>query len=77
MISLYRARRIRNIDMEGIQVGTDCLDGPEVLGRCGTDLEDIVFGCFGWAGDAVGRLRSHGSVGGLQNDSEGVWDLAE
>jgi hypothetical protein len=25
----------------------------------------------------VGRLRSHGSVGGLQNDSEGVWELVE
>jgi hypothetical protein len=47
------------------------------LGRCGTDLEDVVFGCFGCAGDAVGRLRSHGSVGGLQNDSEGVRDLVE
>jgi len=63
--------------MEGIQVGTNCFDGPEGLGRCGTDLEDVVFGCFGCAGDAVGRLRSHGSVGGLQNDSEGVRDLVE
>lgn len=45
--------------MEGIQMGTDGLDGPEGLGRCCASLKNGVLSCFRWACGAVSRLRSH------------------
>jgi len=41
-------------------MSTDCFNGTEGLGHCGTGLKDGVFRGFCWACGAVGSFRSHG-----------------
>lgn len=45
--------------MECVQVGADVLHGREVLDGAGAGLEDLAFGGFGGAGEAVGCFGGH------------------
>ena len=53
MIRLNAPGRIRGIDMKGIQMGADPLDGGEILDHAGAGFEDAAFGCQRGAGVAV------------------------
>jgi hypothetical protein len=56
-------------------MSTDCFDGTEGLGHCGTSLKDGVFRGFCWACGAVGSFGSHGCAIRLQNARERICEL--
>lgn len=76
MIGLHTAARIRNIDVESIQVGADLLNGAEILSRRivsarlrGTAAGERGYLSSGRAGFEDGALHAAGFAGCLVSDS--------
>lgn len=63
MIRLDAAGGIVGVDVEGVQVCADLLDGGEVLGHAGACLEDVAFGGFRAPGHVGVRIAGDVGVG--------------